>query len=131
VLYAHSKSLIEEFHHRKIAYVQMVLSEEKWERCDVCQEHRDYVQFLVGESQTVHPVDGGGNGSGGEDGGAGGGESAKKGGGGSGGSLGSEEEIGSKSGDDKSKNSKEKKSGLLMLAGEDLLDVRVKEEVVY
>ena len=48
-----SRAIVEEFHHRKTAHIQMVLSEEKWERCDCTKEHRAYVRFLTGEAREV------------------------------------------------------------------------------
>ncbi|CAD7929087.1 unnamed protein product [Amoebophrya sp. A25] len=53
ILYTQSKSIVEEFHHRKVAHVQMVLAEEKWERCDATKEHRAYVRYLTGETEDI------------------------------------------------------------------------------
>ena len=55
VLYSQSKSIVEEFHHRKVAYIQMLLSEEKWERCETCKEHKAYVRYLTGDSDDCAP----------------------------------------------------------------------------
>jgi len=57
IIYAQTKSIIEEFHRKKLEHIQMVLEHERWERTDVPGEYRNILSQLLGRQQLLSSQD--------------------------------------------------------------------------